>query len=301
METIIQKLQRYAKEGPNSPILFDEVHTKGITYAQLDDLSGRVYAWLKSEGIGKEDFILINLPRGVLPIIAMVGVWRAGAAWVLVEDTYAPERIDYIRRDCGCKLELSSANWDEVMRMEPLAGYGETGFSALTVVTYVQVLIMMIFMGFTSAVEPVFSYHYGTGNIDMRKKVYRLSMTWCVVLGVSCMLLLFLFRRPIVRIFFSPETEFYRVASLGCLLTLPACLFVGVNTFGSGLFTAFSNGLVSGLLSFVRTFLVLTVCIFGMTALFGGTGLWSAWPTAELLCLGITVAVLVKYRERYQY
>jgi len=116
METIIQKLQRYAKEGPNSPILFDEVHTKGITYAQLDDLSGRVYAWLKSEGIGKEDFILINLPRGVLPIIAMVGVWRAGAAWVLVEDTYAPERIDYIRRDCGCKLELSSANWDRVSR-----------------------------------------------------------------------------------------------------------------------------------------------------------------------------------------
>lgn len=179
--------------------------------------------------------------------------------------------------------------------------YGETGVSALTVVTYVQVLIMMIFMGFTSAVEPVFSYHYGTGNVDMRKKVYRLSMTWCMVLGVSCMLLLFLFRRQIVRIFFSPETEFYRVASLGCLITLLACLFVGVNTFGSGLFTAFSNGLVSGLLSFARTFLVLTACIFGMTALFGGPGLWSAWPTAELLSLGITMAALVKYRGRYQY
>jgi len=179
--------------------------------------------------------------------------------------------------------------------------YGETGVSALTVVYYVQVLIVMIFMGFTSAVEPVFSYHYGTGNIDMRKKVYRLSMTWCMVLGVSCMLLLFLFRRQIVSIFFSPETAFYRVASLGCLITLPACLFVGVNTFGSGLFTAFSNGLVSGLLSFVRTFLVLTVCIFGMTALFGGPGLWSAWPTAELLSLGITIAALIKYRRRYQY
>ena len=179
--------------------------------------------------------------------------------------------------------------------------YGETGVSALTVVTYVQVLIVMIFMGFTSAVEPVFSYHYGTGNIDMRKKVYRLSMTWCMVLGVSCMLLLFLFRRQIVSIFFSPETAFYRVASLGCLITLPACLFVGVNTFGSGLFTAFSNGLVSGLLSFVRTFLVLTACIFGMTALFGGPGLWSAWPTAELISLGITMAALVKYRGRYQY
>lgn len=34
--------------------------------------------------------------------------------------------------------------------------YGEAGVSALTVVIYVQVLIMLAFMGFTSAVEPVF-------------------------------------------------------------------------------------------------------------------------------------------------
>jgi acyl-coenzyme A synthetase/AMP-(fatty) acid ligase len=56
----------------------------------------------------------------------MVGVWKAGAAWALVEDTYAPDRIAYIREDCGCKIELSAANWDEIMRIEPLAGYEET-------------------------------------------------------------------------------------------------------------------------------------------------------------------------------
>ena len=46
--------------------------------------------------------------------------------------------------------------------------------SALTVVIYVQVLIMLAFMGFTSAVEPVFSYHYGSVNGRMIKQVYRL-------------------------------------------------------------------------------------------------------------------------------
>ena len=55
-------------------ILYDDAHSSGISYAQLDDMSGRVYAWLKQNGIGREDFVLIDLPRGVLPVIAMVGV-----------------------------------------------------------------------------------------------------------------------------------------------------------------------------------------------------------------------------------
>ena len=122
METIIQKLQRYTAITPDAAILFDETNPKGITYAQLDDLSGRIYHWLKDQKIGKEDFVLIDLPRGVLPVIAMVGVWKAGAAWALVEDTYAPERIDFIRKDCGCKVEISKENWDVIMNGESLAG-----------------------------------------------------------------------------------------------------------------------------------------------------------------------------------
>ena len=120
---IVEQLAKYTAESPNSAILFDEANNKGITYAKLDDLSGRVYAYLKSQGIGKEDFVLINLPRGVMPIISMIGIWKAGAAWALVEDTYAPERIEYIRKDCGCKVEISSNNWEEIMKMEPEHGF----------------------------------------------------------------------------------------------------------------------------------------------------------------------------------
>ncbi|MCR5652330.1 MAG: AMP-binding protein [Ruminococcus sp.] len=124
--TIIEMLEGYTKEKPNTSILYDEAHTKGITYAQLDDMSGRVYAYLKKQGIGREDFVLINLPRGIIPIVAMIGIWKAGAAWALVEDTYAPDRIVYIREDCGCKAELCSDNWDEVMSTDPLSGHEET-------------------------------------------------------------------------------------------------------------------------------------------------------------------------------
>ena len=123
MDYIIEKLEQYTAQKPDEAILFDDAHTKGITYAQLQDMSGRVYAYLKQRGIGKETFVLLNLPRGVMPVIAMVGVWRAGAAWALVEDTYAPERINYIREDCGCRFELNADNWADVMHTPPLSGY----------------------------------------------------------------------------------------------------------------------------------------------------------------------------------
>ncbi len=125
MKTIIDTLQTYTAQDPSAVILYDDAHSGGISYAQLDEMSGRVYAYLKSKGIGKEDFVLIDLPRGVLPVIAMIGVWKAGAAWVLVEDTYAPERIAFIRRDCGCKIEFSAENWEEVMQTQPLSGFEE--------------------------------------------------------------------------------------------------------------------------------------------------------------------------------
>ena len=179
--------------------------------------------------------------------------------------------------------------------------YGETGVSALAVVTYVQVLISMVFMGYTSAVEPVFSYHYGSGNTEMRRRVYRLSIRWNLILGAVLMLLLFAFRGKVVGIFFREGTDFYNIASLGYLICLPACLFIGMNIFGSGLFTAFGNGMISGLLSLIRSFVVLTICLFGMTALFGGAGLWSAWPTAELISLFVTLFALKKFRGKYQY
>ena len=150
--------------------------------------------------------------------------------------------------------------------------YGEVGVSALSVITYLQFLIEAVFMGFTTAVEPIFSYHYGSG-----------------------------LRGAITGIYFKPDTEFYRISLLGYVISLPACLFTGYNQFGSGLFTAFSNGIVSGFLSLVRTFVVLIICLFALTALFSGYGLWSAWPAAEFISFIITAIFLWRYRGKYKY
>lgn len=122
----VRKIVQNAEEIPDRVIMCDDTVPKGITYGQLGVLSGRVYAYLKAEGIGKEDFVLLCLPRGIQPLVALCGVLRAGAAFVIVEDNYAPERIEYIKKDCGCKTVIDSAAWEKIQLSEPLSGFEET-------------------------------------------------------------------------------------------------------------------------------------------------------------------------------
>ena len=102
-EYILDKWAKSVSDNPSALALTDERHPRGLSRKQVDELSARVYGWLKKNGIGREDFVLICLPRGVLPLISMLGVWKAGAAFTVVEDNYPPERIAYIKNDCSCK------------------------------------------------------------------------------------------------------------------------------------------------------------------------------------------------------
>ena len=112
---------------------------------------------------------------------------------------------------------------------------------------------------------------------------------------------MFLIRHPMVGFFFPEGSVFYEIALTGYVLALPAALFTGINVFVSGLFTAFGNGLVSGILSFLRTFVAFTACLYGLTAFFGGPGLWAAWAVAESVSLIPTFYAVFKYKNRYQY
>lgn len=122
METFMKNAVKFA----DRPVLADNNNSGGITYARLDQISGKVYAYLQEKGVGKEDFVMICLPRGIQPIIALAGVWKNGSAFVLVEDNYAPERIEFIKKDCNCKLVIDAKVWEEIQKLESKKGFEKT-------------------------------------------------------------------------------------------------------------------------------------------------------------------------------
>ena len=80
-----------------------------------------------------------------------------------------------------------------------------------------------------------------------------------------------------------------------------ALLFIGFNVFASGMFTALSNGIVSAILAFSRSFVFMIIAMLTLPALLGVTGVWLANPIAELAAIGLATFMLVRCRKRYGY
>jgi acyl-coenzyme A synthetase/AMP-(fatty) acid ligase len=111
------------KNDPEAVFLTEETSGDDYTRQQADELSGQVYGWLVNNGIGKEDFVLIILPRDARPFISMLGVWKAGAAFILLEDDYVPDRVEAIKRECECRIEINAETWHEIMNTPSRSGF----------------------------------------------------------------------------------------------------------------------------------------------------------------------------------
>lgn len=178
---------------------------------------------------------------------------------------------------------------------------GEDGVAAITIVLYAQFLFTAVFLGYTSGVAPLISYNYGAHNTDRLKRLYRLSMTFIVLCSVGAYALSLLLSRGVVSVFAKSGTRVFDLAIHGMSLFAVGFLFMGFNIFASGLFTAFSNGKVSAILSFLRTFVFILLAILALPPLVGVDGVWLSIPVAELLSLGVAGWYLVRLRKTYGY
>ena len=80
-EDLMETWTKKVSEKPSALVLTDELHPRGLSRLQVDELSGRLYGWLKEKQIGGGDSVLICLPRGSLALISMLGVWKAGSVY----------------------------------------------------------------------------------------------------------------------------------------------------------------------------------------------------------------------------
>ncbi len=118
----IDKLEENAKRYPGRPALALDFGRDPVTYSELWEQSGRIYAALKDAGIGPEDVVMLFLPRHPRMLVALVGVLRAGAAAMLVEDSYPAERVSYMKNDAGVRLVLDDAFFESAMNSPSLPG-----------------------------------------------------------------------------------------------------------------------------------------------------------------------------------
>ncbi len=178
---------------------------------------------------------------------------------------------------------------------------GENGVAAVTIIMYVLMFASSLYTGYSYGVAPMISYYYGEKNHEKLKKLVATSLKVIAFSSLVSAAVSFAATGPLVSIFARPDNPVYELAATGNRICTLALFFIGFNIFVSGMFTALSNGIVSAVLAFSRSFVFMLITMLVLPALLGMNGIWLATPAAEFMALALSVALLAKYQKRYQY
>lgn len=178
---------------------------------------------------------------------------------------------------------------------------GENGVAASTITFYVFGLMSALYMGYMFGISPLLSYYYGAGDRDKLKKLRGVSLKFIIAVAITTTAISVLGSEVLVSVFTQKNSPAYRLAISGNRLFSLSLLFVGFNTFSSMLFTTLSNGKISAIIAFSRSFVFLVAAIILLPVFFGINGLWLSVPVSEFTALILSACYVKRYRRQYGY
>ncbi|WP_220634943.1 non-ribosomal peptide synthetase [Georgfuchsia toluolica] len=96
--------QQVARTPDAVAVVFGE---RQLSYRQLNERANQVAHYLRRRGVGPEVLVGVCLERSPEMVVGLLGVLKSGAAYVPLDPTYPPERLDFMARDAGLRLLLT--------------------------------------------------------------------------------------------------------------------------------------------------------------------------------------------------
>ncbi len=178
---------------------------------------------------------------------------------------------------------------------------GENGIAAYGIIMYVNFIFLAVFMGYSIGSAPLPAYHYGAGNLNELKNLFRKGFVIMGASGLILTLLAELSSAPLVALFASYDADLFAMTCHGFRLYSLAFAVMGINVWGSSFFTSLGDGAVSAAISFLRTFLFQIITVLLLPCFWHLDGIWLAIVIAELFAFVVTITFFAAKRNRYHY
>ena len=178
---------------------------------------------------------------------------------------------------------------------------GENGVSAYGVMMYVNFVYVAIFIGYSISTAPIIGYNYGANNKDELKNIVKKSIVLMGVFGLFMTILALVLAYPISKMYVGYDQELFEMTKNAFYIFSISFVFTGYSIYISSMFTALGNGLVSGLISFLRTIVFQIACVLIFPLFWGLNGAWIALLVAEILATIVAAIFLILKRKKYNY
>ena len=178
---------------------------------------------------------------------------------------------------------------------------GENGVAAYGVIMYVSFIFIAVFLGFSTGIAPVVSFHFGAGGHTELKNLLRRSFVIIAILSVTMLLGGLLLAAPLSGIFVGYDEALMSLTTRGMRFYALSFLFSGIAIFGSSFFTALNDGLTSALISFLRSLLFQVSAVLFFPLIWDIDGIWVSIVAAELVAAVVTLGFLGAKRKVFHY
>ena len=178
---------------------------------------------------------------------------------------------------------------------------GENGIAAYGVLMYVSMIFQAVFIGYSVGAAPVISYNYGAQNCEELKSLRQKSMLLIAVFSVAMLAAGQLLAQPLSMLFVGYDEALMELTVHAFTIFSFSFLLSGFSIWGASFFTALNDGLISALISFLRTFLFQCAAVLIFPLFWGLDGIWFAVAAAELLAAAMTALFLLAKKKKYRY
>ena len=96
--------KQVAKTPNKTAVIFNDCK---LTYKELDEKSNQIAHYLITHGVKNNNIVGLLVTRSLEMVVAMIGILKAGAAYLPIDPTYPKSRIDYMLEDSKVNIILS--------------------------------------------------------------------------------------------------------------------------------------------------------------------------------------------------
>lgn len=271
----------------------------GLTNAALDALFVAGLSW-GLEGAAAAT-ALSQCVGGILPLLYFS---RPNSSLLRLTRTKFDGHV--LRRACanGSSELMSNISMSLVSMLynfQLLRYAGEDGVAAYGVLMYVSMIFQAVFIGYSVGAAPVISYHYGAQNQAELRGLLKKSL---VLVGAFALMMFGaaeLLAEPLAMIYVGYDQDLMDMTLRAFWIYAFSFLFCGFSIFGSSFFTALNNGLVSALISSLRTLVFQVAAVLLFPLIWKLDGIWFSIVGAEAMALVVTVLFFAGKRREYHY
>lgn len=171
---------------------------------------------------------------------------------------------------------------------------GDKGVVTYSIISYINLLVLMTMIGITQGMQPLTSFYYGKKDEKGVISLFNMGIKTIALISFSIFAIVNLVAPNIVGIFMdgSVNIELFTDSIKALRIFSISFMLLGYNILISGFLASIATPKYATMISLSRGLVIITLALFIMSSIFGETGIWLATAISEAITLMLSLTIL---------